>query len=626
MPEDMRSGSGQAGIHPALPDVLKSRFKVLSRLKDVGDRQVFLLQDHETGAYYALKSAPGEELPGMQREYDLLLRLHDAAFPHPAFCFLEGERAYLLREYVPGRTLEELVEGDGPLPGRRAVEIARKVCAAVDKLQVLNPPVVHRDIKPQNFLVDQDGGVHLIDLDAAEEYNPEKPFDTLVIGTSMTAAPEQFGYRRCDARTDVYAVGMLLVFLLTGGYDKTLLKQKHISCSLLRLIDKCLEFDPDRRPASARQLMDLMDAWKRRWVHRFAAVASIAVAVLLAMTIFTRGEQFVRYVESASILASEPVHTFSSPLIERAVRLQLDRPDGNITKRDLMGVTELYLCAETPFKSWSDTDAFGGWAETAQVGDLSDLGGMPNLRMLGLGRLGIRDLTEIGKLQLTRLCLTGNDISDLTPILGMKTLQRLDIAANPVFDLGGLEACPILEILNISMTQVTNLSALEKLHLKELYMYDMNQDLDASALARLNGLESIAVRGLNRGGINALLQLKSLKSVLMFSCDVGSLAPLQDMPDLFGLFLWGSKPIDLKEIAALKALKFLELTGCALNSIEALRGNAMLEGIGIGNNPLNDFSVLNTLTNLTSVTCSTDQREQIEALSGKIFDVTYQDK
>jgi serine/threonine protein kinase len=625
--DDFSSDREAAGSLPVFPGLLPGGFRVISTFKDNGEKQVRLLQDEATGVLYVLKIAPKEYMPALRREYDLLMRLHDDAFPHPAACFAEREGVYFLREYIPGRSLAELVEAEGPLPERRAVDILRKASDAVGKLHDLVPPVIHRDIKPQNVVLSPDGGVHLIDLDAVEEEKPDKSLDTVAIGNALTAAPEQYGYRRCDVRTDVFALGKLMIYLMTGGYALPARRPRSISRPVWRVLSGCVRFDPAMRPASAHQLNAMLEARGRRLRRRLRLAACVALILAVAVGFHYGGEPLIRFLQSVSILATDPVYHFSSPLIEQAVRLQLGRPEGIITRDDLKGVAELYLYASTPYKTWDEMNKYIESSDDTLLSDLSDLDSMPNLRKLGLGRLGIKDISEIGKLSLTHLSLKDNDISDLSPLFQIQTLQQLNLTNNPVFDLSGLEQCRILQSLDIDGVPLSNLAVLGKMHLKELRMCDMQPDLDCSTLTRLDGLQTIIVRGLNRGQVGELEKMRSLTSAMLFSCDIGDLEPFAQMPYLGGLSLWGSKVDGLQPVSSMKTLVGLELRDCSLDSIEALRGNATLKSLNISKNPLKDFSVLNTMPKLKEVICSTDQREQIEALPGdKAFNVVYEDK
>ncbi len=237
-----------------LPDGLKSQYRICSCLKADDAKQVYLLEDITEGMKCILKITEIEELPRFMRVNQLLESLHDDAFPSPIACFSYRKHAFLLREYIPGIVLEDYVEARDVLSQREAIRFACHVCAIIEKLHAMNPPIIHRDIKPQNFIVSKNGTIHLVDLDAMQYHKPNKELDTQALGTPAYAAPEQFGFRRCDQKTDIYAIGKLLVFLLTGTHETKLLKGQKISIPIRYIINKCLQFDPDRRFASVRQL------------------------------------------------------------------------------------------------------------------------------------------------------------------------------------------------------------------------------------------------------------------------------------------------------------------------------------------------------------------------------------
>ncbi len=93
--------------------------------------------------------------------------------------------------------------------------IIMDLCSIVDHLHNLKPPVIHRDIKPENVIISQEG-IQLIDFDIARNYMVNQSKDTTVLGSIGFAAPEQFGFGQSDERTDIYAMGVLLNWMLTG--------------------------------------------------------------------------------------------------------------------------------------------------------------------------------------------------------------------------------------------------------------------------------------------------------------------------------------------------------------------------------------------------------------------------
>ena len=128
--------------------------------------------------------------------------------------FLEGPpyRLAMVRSYVPGHSLESLVESQPSQPGlprEKSLRYLMEILDQLDFLHHLNPPVIHRDVKPQNVIVDAEDHCHLIDLDIARMQREPGDSDTMVMGTRLTSPPEQFGFRTTDARSDVYSAGVL---------------------------------------------------------------------------------------------------------------------------------------------------------------------------------------------------------------------------------------------------------------------------------------------------------------------------------------------------------------------------------------------------------------------------------
>lgn len=128
-------------------------------------------------------------------------------------CYSLGEQDAVVMEFVPGRTLADELYETGP-----SLDAAKRlfpgICDAIAELHGrFDPPIIHRDIKPSNFMVEGDT-VLVIDLGIARTFDEDAVCDTSHFGTRAYAPPEQFGYGQTDVRSDVYALGMLLFYLL----------------------------------------------------------------------------------------------------------------------------------------------------------------------------------------------------------------------------------------------------------------------------------------------------------------------------------------------------------------------------------------------------------------------------
>ena len=143
------------------------------------------------------------------------------------------------------------------------------------------PSMIHRDIKPQNIVITKEKNLFLIDMGTVREYKEDIRQDTVFVGTKPTAAPEQYGYRQTDGRADIYALGVLYLFLLTGSLDVQCPKNwELLDEHVCAVIWKCTKMDPDDRYQSCEELKKAVCAGKSR--HRCFAVGKKRQAILRA--------------------------------------------------------------------------------------------------------------------------------------------------------------------------------------------------------------------------------------------------------------------------------------------------------------------------------------------------------
>lgn len=169
-----------------------------------------------------------------------------------------GEEQIVIMEYIAGETLTEAVDRCGSSLDL-AHDLFPLVCDAVTELhESFARPVIHRDLKPSNVIV-TNAGLFLIDFDIAREYRNDAETDTQHFGTRAFAPPEQFGFGQTDTRSDVYALGLLLFFCLTGRIPDAKARQEgfhdvQLPEALSAVVRMAAAFDPSARYASAREL------------------------------------------------------------------------------------------------------------------------------------------------------------------------------------------------------------------------------------------------------------------------------------------------------------------------------------------------------------------------------------
>jgi serine/threonine-protein kinase len=176
---------------PALPRAMDGTYRVLACKKAIGDSAVFLAVHRGTGREVLIKIASSAEKGlYLKNEYQLLKRLEGIKAPEAslfprAMDFLSlDDVCVLVREYLPGQTMEDYVESEPARPGIRRDTAINCLVSVLEQLSVLHrmrPPVIHRDIKPQNIIMDPHGGFHLIDFGIAREYREGDESDTNVL-------------------------------------------------------------------------------------------------------------------------------------------------------------------------------------------------------------------------------------------------------------------------------------------------------------------------------------------------------------------------------------------------------------------------------------------------------------
>lgn len=151
------------------------------------------------------------------REAEILRSLHHKGLPKVFEAFSIENRHYLVMEYIQGRTFEELLKLKGvPFTSEEIIPWARQLAGILDYLHRQKPhPVIFRDLKPSNIMVDEKNFLRLIDFGIARHFSPQKTRDTFFMGTPGFSAPEQYGSGQSDQRTDIYSFGATLYYLLT---------------------------------------------------------------------------------------------------------------------------------------------------------------------------------------------------------------------------------------------------------------------------------------------------------------------------------------------------------------------------------------------------------------------------
>lgn len=540
------------------PAELTARCELLERLGGGQGCETLLVRERSSGhllvAKCREKAAGGEE----DAEAEILRRLSGPGLPAFAGVYENDLMHCTLREYIPGRTLDR-VAAEG-MSETQVREIGLGLCAVLRRLHSQDPPVIHRDIKPQNVVLTDAGEVFLIDFGISRRYDSAAGEDTVFAGTRGFAAPEQYGFAQTDCRSDIFSLGVLLCWLMTG---QTRLGEASAG-GLERCIRRCTAFDPKDRYQSVDAVAAALRAgsrrpWrgdrKRRWGRRILTAAAVLLAAaLLALA----GADWER----------DAAVAFREPLVEEAVRLALEKGPGEIIAAEELALVEgvFIVCGDAYPTLMDYWDKGASWdperleAAGGGVASLEDLRMLPNLREVGISGGSVSDLSPLAELEkLETLDLRYNQVTSLEPLAGLPALRLVGFNMNPVEDLSPLAACPALEI--VDLCDVSDLTGADIADLPrtlaELTITDVSDR--AGSLSGMT-IRRLVVSVTGDPELAVLTGVRGLEDLVLQEPDAVDLSALVDHPDLRELTLPPGVTVeDLSPLLALPALEQVTL-------------------------------------------------------------------
>lgn len=252
-------------------------YAIMECLSDRNGATTFLVQDRSgRGEYYIAKCCDTALCP-RSGNAELLHELVNESLPRHIAEYTNEKMVVSVREYIKGMPLSRYAL-ENELSRQEIIRICVELCDILSFLHHREEPIIHRDIKPQNIIVRPDGRIALIDFDIARVYRAESETDTTFFGTVGYAPPEQYGFSQTDVRADIYSLGVLLRWLLTGSTREN--KNVRVYRPLEKIIARCTAFSPKERYSDISQVKKaLKQANPRSQALRFLGRA---LCVLLA--------------------------------------------------------------------------------------------------------------------------------------------------------------------------------------------------------------------------------------------------------------------------------------------------------------------------------------------------------
>lgn len=618
-----------------LPEDMQEHWTVYECLKESEDSSTFLVKETATGILCVLKWGRNRQAEFLRNEMEIMKKMADrklSGIPKAYRIFEENGEVYLVREYIEGMSLAQMILQKGGISEAEICRISRKICQTAEQFQNPDEPMIHRDIKPENIVVTPGGEVVFIDFGTMRSYKKDGSRDTFVVGTRGTAAPEQYGYTQTDQRTDVYAIGQTMLYMVSESYEMNQLSECAVSRRMKKIIEKACSFEPDKRYGDAAQLrraVEKCQANNRKKVYKKAGAVFGLIAAGYILAIFSPDGTVIenKRIETAEQSAAEEQIqaeiTFREELIEEAVRkeLGLSKTD-KITASMLENVRKLRIVGK---EILDDEDTFWGEGHhvdgkdssfgsvRGNITDLSDLAQMVNLEELALCNQKIEDISGLKELPLKKLYLSKNMITDFSVLLDLIDLDTLCIMENPAENLSVIGECTGILRLNIQGMNLKDIDFLKNLSLDYLDMSNVEVENNIfEPLTEMKKLDTLCMCDVNEAAAETLSQMSTLKALFMWgdSTILENLKPLKGMTQLETL-AFTTQISSLEGIEQFPSLNFLSVSFSLVKDLSPVTGAKNLQVIDISNADIKNFEPLFGHSGLTEVHCTEEQKEEI---------------
>lgn len=342
----------------ASDSIFEERYRIDRMIGKGGMGKVYLAYDITDNSRWAIKEQviTKKNRKLLMREANIMSKLHHPALPILRLQKVIDDNLYLVMEYIDGQTLESVIKKESPIEEARVVDWFTQVCEILVYLHSLETPIVYRDLKPSNIMLEESGRVRLIDFGIAQEYAGEATKAEVAALTRGYAAPEQYSRKYLlDVRTDIYALGVTMHYILTGKNPQ---KPPHIfeparklrpdaSAAIEEILTKCLQPNPDDRYRNASLLLkDLrhiqekdkkirVETGRLRFMVGAGIVAALLIGVLIYALNFNRSNKVMdTYYAYLSEAARETELEPALRKAQEAIDLAEDNPDAYVQYAD----------------------------------------------------------------------------------------------------------------------------------------------------------------------------------------------------------------------------------------------------------------------------------------------------
>ena len=247
------------------------RYQLIKKLGSGGTSTVFLAEHRLLHSLRVIKCRSKSKIVNQNslKESIILSQLHHSRIPVMYDWEEDDQNTYLIMEYCDGQSLKSLIRTQESISEERILQFSLQICEVIQYLHNQEKPILYLDLKPDNILISEQG-ITLIDYGSAR-YKDEDKNEEAIAGTIGYAAPEQYVGGILDERTDIYGIGMVMYFMVTGclftnnySHIENVDLKGRCSSGLKTIINRCTRENPGLRYQSIKQVILALSKMQKR--------------------------------------------------------------------------------------------------------------------------------------------------------------------------------------------------------------------------------------------------------------------------------------------------------------------------------------------------------------------------
>ena len=277
--------------HNMADNSIMENYKIEKEIYRSNNSYIYLITNLTSNKLQILKAI--KLIDGVEFDIELVKNIKHGNLPEIYDYYYSDIFLYLVKEYIVGDNLEEIINTSGPLTEEVGLDYIKQLVNVLDHLHnYKDSTIIYRDLKPSNIIVTASGKLMLIDLITLREKKDQVSTDTFYIGSHGYAAPEQYGFLQSSEKADIYALGACFYFIMTGkhpvndsGISQQLNDVESVSEKVKKVISKATSFSPDKRYDSITEITEELNNKLTIINRKMILVSCLGILSVIVMVI-----------------------------------------------------------------------------------------------------------------------------------------------------------------------------------------------------------------------------------------------------------------------------------------------------------------------------------------------------